>query len=177
MKPEMRVNDQITAKQVRLVVVEENINDVVSLDVAFRAADKHGMDLVQINEADVPVCKVMDYSRYAYEQKMVEKKRAKQQRASAVKTKEIHLSTDIGDNDCKVKQSQIRKFLDQGMQVRIMLRLTGRAKGNQDMQQRARDKVELFIQDISGKFTFLQSVQLNADTFSVVIASRGDKEA
>ena len=58
-----------------------------------------------------------------------------------------------------------------------MLRLTGRAKGNQDMIQRARDKVELFIQNISGKFAFVQSVQLNSDTFSVIIVSRGDKEA
>lgn len=177
MKPEMRVNDQITARQVRLIIAEDNFNEVVSLDAAVRAADKHGLDLVQINEADVPVCKIMDFSRHIFEQKMIEKKRAKQQRATTIKTKEVQISADIGENDCKVKQTQIRKFLDQGMQVRIMLRLTGRAKGNQDMIQRARDKVELFIQNISGKFAFVQSVQLNSDTFSVIIVSRGDKEA
>ena len=48
MKPEMRVNDQITARQVRLIIAEDNFNEVVTLDAAVRAADKHGLDLVQI---------------------------------------------------------------------------------------------------------------------------------
>lgn len=175
MKPEMLVNDQITAKTVRLVVPEEGRNEIVSLVEAVRVADSHGLDLVQINDLDVPVCKIMDYSRCVYEAKQLEKKKAKQQRATAIKTKEIQLSVDIGDNDCKVKQAQIRKFLDQGMQVRIQLKLLGRAKGNQDMIQRAQTKMECFVNDIPGKFAFAQDIRYHADTFSVIINSR--KEA
>lgn len=175
MKPEMLVNEQITAKTVRLIVQEDDRNEIVSLAEAVRVADNHGLDLVQINDQDVPVCKVMDYSRYVYEMKQLEKKKAKQQRVTATKVKEIHLSPDIGDNDCKVKQNQIRKFLDQGMQVRIQLKLVGRARGNQDMIQRAQSKMEEFVGNIPGKFAFTQDIRFHADTFSAVINFR--KEA
>lgn len=164
---ELPTNDHITATEVRLIH-EDGKNEVVSLAKALYIARDAGIDLVQMNEAEQPVCKLMDYSNYKYQIKQAEKAKKKRQRESNVQVKEIQLSIDIQDHDMNIKRKQVRKFLDQSKQVNIRLRLTGRAKGNASMQELAKDKIEIFIQHI-GKFSFVQPVTKNGDTISVIV--------
>lgn len=165
--PELLANKDITATEVR-VIHEDGRNEVVSRAKALYLACEAGTDLVQMNDAEQPVCKLIDFSDYKYQLKQADKAKKKKQRETAVQTKEIQLSIDIQDHDIAIKQKATRKFLDKGKQVAIKLRLTGRAKGNSAMQELAKDKIEIFIQNI-GKFAFVKPVNKNGDTIQVIV--------
>lgn len=169
--PQLLANEDITAETVRLIH-PDGANEITDINTALSARLLHSLDLVQMNDDDIPVCKLIDLSRHIYDMKMAEKNRKKKQRETAVKTKEIQLSIEIQDHDANIKQKQVRKFLDAGDQCRIALRLTGRARGNHAMQQLAIDKVNAFIQNI-GAFTFTQAVTNSGDTVSVIVKNKG----
>lgn len=160
-------NEDITAREVRLIHVDGK-NEVVSRNRALRIAQDYDLDLVQMNDGDVPTCKLINFSDYKYQIKQAEKAKKKKQRETQVQVKEIQLSIDIQEHDMGIKQKQARKFLDQGKQVSIKLRLKGRAKGNAEMQELARDRVEIFIQAL-GKFSFVKPVTKTGDTITVII--------
>lgn len=167
---ELQVNTSIQATEVRLIH-EDGRNEVMSLALALDVANSAGLDLIQMNEDETPVCKVIDYAQYQYTIKQAEKLQKKKQRASQITTKEIQLNVGIQDHDLQIKQRQVQKFLEKGDQVRISLRLTGRSRANQNMQQLARDKVDIFIQGI-GAFTVVSPLAYLGDTISVVLKSK-----
>lgn len=98
---------------------------VVSLDVAFAAAAKVSLDLVEISpQAEPPVCKIMDFGKYKYEsKKRLQDSRKKQK---VVSVKEMKFRPNIGEGDLQVKLRNIRKFLQEGDKVRISLWFRGR---------------------------------------------------
>ena len=101
-KDELFINEQIRDKEVRLIDAEGNQQGVVSLDVAMRMADEAGLDLVKIAPNAVPpVCKVMDYGKYKFEQGKREKEQRKNQKV--IELKEIRLSATIDVHDMEVK--------------------------------------------------------------------------
>ncbi len=166
-KLNLPINGEIKAKKVRLINVD-GTNEVMSTREAQDLAYFAEVDLVQMNEGDIPTCKLFDYSDYKYKQKKAAKERDKKQREKATVTKEIKLSVDIQEHDLAIKRKQISKFLDEGKQVLITLKLKGRQKYDEGMQQLGRDKVELFIQTIDN-FSFVQGVSQNGATISVTI--------
>lgn len=124
-EPEHKINEKIRANQVRLV--GENIEvGVYSIQEALRMAQEQELDLVEISpNADPPVCKIVDYKKFLYEQK----KKKKEQKANSVKqeVKEIRFgpNTDEHDFDFKVKHAE--KFLKEGNKVRAFVFFKGRA--------------------------------------------------
>jgi translation initiation factor IF-3 len=99
----------------------------VSVSAALEKARERGMDLVEVApEAKPPVCKVMDYNRYYYEQK--KKLKENKKKSKVVQLKQIRLSPNIGKNDLKIKYIKIRKFLEEGHKVKINMRFKGRQK-------------------------------------------------
>lgn len=160
------VNDQIEATNIRLI--KEGDHVVMTLAAALREADEAGLDLVEVNSDEIPVCKLMDYKRHLYETKKASKAKDKKQRASTVKVKEVQLSIDIQENDILTKRKQVAKFMQKGHQVRVSIRLHGRAKGNNEMAQLAQDKIEIFIQGCI-PFKFVQKTTRAGDTISAII--------
>lgn len=120
-----RVNERITAPRVR--VVGENIKvDVYPIQVAIRLAKEAGLDLVEISpSADPPVCKVVDYSKFKYEQK----KKQKEIKANAQKTvvKEIRFGPNTDDHDFNFKVKHAINFLDDGSKVKAYVHFAGRS--------------------------------------------------
>ena len=149
MNKDTKVNSSITAPVVRLVDGETNA--VIDLSIALRLASEAGLDLVQVNDNDVPVCKIMDYKKYVYDQKTAEKQKLKAQRTTTVQVKEVSISIDIQEHDCNVKRKSISKFLTSGNRVRVNLKLTGRARGNAAMISLAVEKVTEFISKVHEK--------------------------
>ena len=122
---EHRVNWQIRVPQVRVVRGEEQLG-VMQTDYARRLAQDEGMDLVEIAPtAKPPVCRIMDYGRYKYEQNLKKKENAKRQRESQVQLKEIRLRPLIADHDTETKINQAKKFLSEGCRVQFNLQFKG----------------------------------------------------
>ncbi len=120
-----RINNRITAPQVRLV--GDNIEQpmVVSLREALRKADEMGLDLVEISpKADPPVCRIVDYSKFLYQQK----KKAKEIKSKIVKVvvKEIRFGPNTDDHDYNFKLKHAENFLKEGAKVKAYVFFRGR---------------------------------------------------
>ncbi len=134
-------NEQIRAKEVRLVSDDGSHFGVVTIAEAMEKAKEKELDLVQITDNVVPpVCKITDYGKYIYEEN---KKKKKQEKTSKVQIKSIRLGFSISDHDMETRAKSAEKFLNEGDSVRIVLPLKGRQKA---LQEVGREKIERFIE-------------------------------
>lgn len=122
----MRINEEITAPQVRLV--GENIPEagVYSLSAAMKMADELDLDLVEISaKADPPVCKILDYQKYLYQQR----KKAKEMKANSAKIviKEIRFGPNTDEHDFQFKLKHAQEFLQEGSKVKASIFFRGRS--------------------------------------------------
>ena len=115
------INEQIRDKEVRVIGAEGNQLGVMTAKEAQHLADEAGLDLVRVSpNAQPPVCRIIDYSKFRYEQTRKEKAAKKKQ--NIVEIKEVRLSPNIEENDLNTKISQARKFLTKGTRVKVTLR-------------------------------------------------------
>jgi translation initiation factor IF-3 len=122
---ELQINGQIRDNEIRLIDNEGNQVGIISSREANRMAEEQQLDLVKISPNAVPpVCKIMDYGKYRYEQIKKEKEARKNQKI--VELKEIRLSMTIDDNDIQTKAKNAGKFLGEGNKVKVSLRMKGR---------------------------------------------------
>ena len=122
---EHRVNFNIRVPQVRVIRDEEQLG-VMATDAARRLAMDEGLDLVEIAPtAKPPVCRIMDYGRYKYEQNIKKKEAAKKQREAQSHLKEIRLRPAIADHDTDMKIAQAKKFIAEGNKVQFNLEFRG----------------------------------------------------
>jgi translation initiation factor IF-3 len=122
---EYRVNYQIRVPQVRVVRNEEQLG-VMPTEQARRLAMDNDLDLVEVAPtARPPVCKIMDYGRFKFEQNLKKKEAAKKQRESKIQIKEIRLRPLIAEHDTEVKINQAKKFLAEGCRVQFNLQFRG----------------------------------------------------
>ena len=122
----LRINNEITAPQVRLV--GENIPEqgIYPLSKALQMAQEQELDLVEISaKADPPVCKILDYQKYLYQQR----KRAKEMKANAAKIviKEIRFGPNTDEHDFQFKLKHAREFLEEGSKVKASIFFRGRS--------------------------------------------------
>ena len=121
----MEINEQIKAKEVRLISSEGEQLGVVSINEAREKAEEAGLDLVLIAPtAKPPVCKIIDYGKFRYELARKDKEAKKKQKT--IEVKEVRLSPNIDTNDLNTKVSSARKFLEKGNKVKVTLRFRGR---------------------------------------------------
>ena len=122
---ELEINGQIRDREVRLIGADGAQKGVVSIQAAMRAAEEAGLDLVKIApQAKPPVCKLLDYGKYRFEQQKKEKEAKKNQKV--VEVKETRLSLNIDTNDFNTKVTQSAKFLAAGHKVKASIRFRGR---------------------------------------------------
>ncbi len=145
-KPEKRFyyNKQIRADKVFLISeTGENIPEISIADALSRA-EELGLDLVEVNPAaDPPVCKIMDYGQFKYQQ---EKKKHKQKvQQKKVETKGIRLSIRISEHDKKFRQEQAKKFMSKGNKLKIELVLKGRERAH---PEKAREALLGFVKEL-----------------------------
>ena len=130
--PFVRVNGKIRAREVRVVGHDGKQLGVLALGEAINLARTHGVDLVEIApNATPPVCRLVDYGKYRYEQSKKEKEAKKHHHAN--KVKEIQLSPSISPHDFGVKLSHAIDFLCEEMKVKLALRFRGREMAHQEI--------------------------------------------
>ncbi len=141
---EHRINEYIRAPHVR-ITLEGEAARVFTLEEALAVAKQQGLDLVEIApDADPPVCRIVDYSRFLYEQK----KKQKEIKAKQVKTllKEIRLSPRLGEHDFSFKLTHAKAFLEEGHKVTVLLMFKGREMAHQEIGEAV---VKKFIESLA----------------------------
>jgi translation initiation factor IF-3 len=142
------VNEQIRDREVRLIGEDGEQLGVMSAREAMKLAREADLDLVKIApNAKPPVCKIVDYGKYRYEQARKEKEAKKKQRTMEVK--EIRLSPNIDMNDLNTKANQARKFLSKGDRVKVSLRFRGRELAHINYSKQILDSFYEKLEDIS----------------------------
>lgn len=142
------INEQIRDKEVRLIGSDGEQLGVMSAKEAQKIADDEGLDLVKISpKANPPVCKVVDYGKYKYEQMRKEKEAKKKQHT--VELKEIRLSPNIDTNDLNTKVNAARKFLEKGDKVKITLRFRGREMAHMNDSKHILDDFAEALSEVS----------------------------
>jgi translation initiation factor IF-3 len=126
------INEQIRDKEVRVIAENGDMLGIMSAMQAQKLADEAELDLVKISPNAVPpVCKIMDFSKFKYEQAKKDKENRKNQ--VVVEIKEIRLSMTIDVGDIAVKTKQCLKFLEQGNKVKVSIRMKGRENARAGM--------------------------------------------
>ena len=134
-KKELELNEEIRDKEVRVITSDGEQLGVMSGRDAYHIALEKGMDLVKIApQAVPPVCKIMDYGKYRFEQQKKEKEAKKNQRI--IEVKEIRMSPGIDTNDFNVKLKNAMKFLREGDRVKVTVRFRGREMAHTEIGEK-----------------------------------------
>ncbi len=122
---DLRVNRQINTREVRLIDPEGEQIGIMSLKEALKEAEERELDLVEVApQADPPVCRIMDYGKYKYEQAKKEQEAKKNQ--NVMNVKEVQMGVKIEDHDFNVKLKQARRFLNNKDKVKVRIKFRGR---------------------------------------------------
>lgn len=125
-----RVNDRIRAPRVRVVLFNGDQLGVMSAREALEKAKMLGLDLVEIAaNADPPVCRIVDYGKYKYEQSKLKKQKSK----SSTRMKEVKFRVGTGQHDYNIKMGRAEGFLDGGHKVRMVLQFRGRENAHKEL--------------------------------------------
>ena len=134
-KLDHQLNDEIRDKEIRLIGADGAQLGIMSAAQALDMADEQGLDLVKISPNAVPpVCKIMDYSKFCFDQKKREKEAKKNQRV--VEIKEIRMSPSIDTNDFNTKAKSAQKFLADGNRVKVSVRFRGREMAHTNLGEK-----------------------------------------
>lgn len=142
------INEQIRDKEVRLIGEDGEQLGIVASKDALKLAKEANLDLVKIAPtAKPPVCKIVDYGKFRYEQARKDKEAKKKQKVTDVK--EIRISPNIDDNDLNTKANQARKFISKGDRVKVALRFRGREMAHVGSSKEILDTFFSKLEDIA----------------------------
>ncbi|MHB1951392.1 MAG: translation initiation factor IF-3 [Acidiferrobacteraceae bacterium] len=162
---ETRLNGQITAPKVRLIGADGQQVGVVSLQEARQAAEAATLDLVEISpNASPPVCRIMDYGKFQYEESKRRHAAKRKQKQIQIKEVKFRPGTDIGDYQVKLRN--LIRFLENGDKAKITLRFRGREMAHQELGIQLLKRVE---EDLSGVGVVEQRPRLEGRQMVMVI--------
>lgn len=177
---EYRINREIKAREVRLIVEEDDsqgnrksINmGVVTLERALEVAQERGVDLVEVAaEANPPVCKVMDFGKFQYEQQRKERKARKNQ--TKIEIKEIQIKPKTDEHHLGFKLRDARKWLLEGKKVRVRVRFRGREITHSHI---GRDRLEEIKSELSDVATVEQMPNMEGRDMLMILAPLTEKK-
>ena len=142
------INEQIRDREVRLISEDGEQLGIMSSREAMKIAEEAELDLVKISpKAKPPVCKIVDYGKFKYEQTRREKEAKKKQKT--VELKEVRLSPNIDTNDLNTKMNNARKFIGKGNKVKITLRFRGREMAHMNQSKHILDDFAKAMEDVA----------------------------
>ena len=145
---DLMINGQIRDKEVRLIANDGEQLGVMSAREAQKLEDEAGLDLVKISpKAKPPVCKIIDYGKYKYEQTRKEKLAKKKQKV--IDVKEVRMSPNIDTNDLNTKINHAKKFLAKGARVKVTLRFRGRELAHVNASKYILDDFAKALEDVA----------------------------
>lgn len=143
-----RINEEITAREVRLVGVDGEQLGIVAIDNALQTAEDEGVDLVEVAPgAEPPVCRLLDYGKLKYKEQKKAAEARKRSASQTVKELRIRYSTDKHDLETKVRNA--RKFIEAGDRVRFQMRFRGREVVYEDLGKQIFERVAQQLEDIA----------------------------
>jgi translation initiation factor IF-3 len=169
---ENKINEQIRAKEVRLIDHNNDNLGVVPIKRALEIANEAELDLVEVApNADPPVCKVMDYGKFLYNQKKKERAARQQQKQTAVK--EIRLRPKTDEHHMGFKVRDARRWLNDGMKVKVRIWFRGREITYPELGREILDNVAEQLSDVG---TVEQNANMEGKFMTMVLAPASDKE-
>lgn len=165
---DLMINEQIKDKEVRVISDSGEQLGIMSAREAQKLADERNLDLVKISpQAKPPVCKIIDYNKYKFDQAKREKETRKKQKVIAVK--EIRLSPNIDVHDVQVKVKNAVKFLKEGNKVKVSIRFRGRELGRTDV---AADIMKGFAEQVSEFGVIEKEPKMEARTMTMFLGPK-----
>ncbi|MFH1782011.1 MAG: translation initiation factor IF-3 [Candidatus Omnitrophota bacterium] len=144
---ELRINQRIRIKEVRLIGPDGEQMGIVATQDAIQKAQDVGLDLVEVSGASSPpVCRIMDYSKYKYEQEKKAKEAKKHQKI--IHLKEIKLKPNIEEHDYQVKLHHLKRFLGRGDKAKVTMTFRGRQMSHIDLGKKIMDRIVADLSDV-----------------------------
>ncbi len=171
MAKDLRVNDMIRVREVRLIGADGAQLGVVPTEEALSSARQTGMDLVEVSPmARPPVCKLLDYGKFKFEQEKRIRESKKRQRLT--KLKEIRMQPKIDSHDLDFKSRHIKTFLDQGNKVKVTVRFRGRELAHTEIGRAVLDRV---VERTREYAVLTRSAQMEGRFMSMVLSPKSRK--
>lgn len=168
---ELQTNEEIRDKEVRLIGPDGSQMGIVSASKALSIATEHNLDLVKIApQAVPPVCKIINYGKYRFEQAKREKEAKKNQHVTDVK--EIRLSLNIDTHDFNTKLKHASRFISSGNKVKVSIRFRGREMGHPELGNEIMDK---FANACSDFASVEKPAKLDGRSMLMFLAPRSSK--
>lgn len=169
--PKAPINENITAREVRLIGADGEQVGIVSIDEALAVAEEAKLDLVEISpDAQPPVCRIMDYGKHLFERKKQQAQARKNQRQIQIKEVKFRPGTDVGDYQVKLRN--LIRFLEDGDKAKVSLRFRGREMAHQELGMELLRQVE---KDLEEYGTVEQHPKMEGRQLIMVIAPKKKK--
>ena len=170
-KSKTKINEEIRENELRVIDENGTMVGIISRNEALSLADERGLDLVNVSpNANPPVCKLLDYGKYRYEQQKREKEAKKKQ--VSIQVKEIRLSVSIEEHDLNVKAKTATKFLKGGNKVKVSLRFRGRERNH---VPQAQEVMKNFAEIISEYGEIEKNPKMEGRSLIMFISPKADK--
>ena len=167
-KQELPINGQIKAKEVQLISDNGEKLGMLPIARALEIAEEMKMDLVLVSpNAQVPVCKIMNYGKYKFEQAKKEKEAKKKQKV--LETKELRITPNIEEHDFGFKSKNARKFIEDGNKVKITVRFRGRELNNVKLGE---DVLNQFITELEDVAVVEKKPKLEGKNMFIILAKK-----
>jgi translation initiation factor IF-3 len=162
------MNDRIRAREVRVIDDETGQLGIMPPFEALKLAKERGLDLVEISPtAQPPVCKIMDYGKFLYENE--KKERAAKKKQKVITVKEVKFSINVDDHDYVTKKNHVLRFLGEGDKVKASLRFRGREMAHRNL---GREMIDRLIKDVADKAIVEFSPRMEGNTMHAILAPK-----
>jgi len=165
---QVRVNHRIRVPEVRVIAADGAQLGIMTSSEAIRSALEQGLDLVEVNpKAEPPVCKIMDFGRFKYEEK--KKANEAKKRQSVVEVKEVKVRPKTDDHDLATKIKHIRRFLEEGNKARITVRFRGREITH---PEKGREVIDEILKALEGQIVIESNAIMEGKQMTLLIAPK-----
>ena len=163
-----RINDMIRVREVRLIDDEGNQKGIVPTLEALKMAKEKDLDLVEVSpNANPPVCKILDFGKYRFEQE--KKLRESKKNQKVLKLKEIRMQPKIGSGDLDTKAKHVQEFLDEGSKVKVTIRFRGRELAHTERGCDVRQEV---LKRLTSAYVVEKAPAMDGKTMSMTISAK-----
>ena len=165
---ELRINDKIRVREVRLIDEEGNQKGIVPTLEALKLARDSDLDLVEVSpNANPPVCKILDYGKYRFEQE--KKLRDSKKNQKVLKLKEIRMQPKIGSGDLDTKAKHVQEFLNQGDKVKVTIRFRGRELAHTELGY---DVLQEVLKRLTSAYVIEKQPAMDGKFMSMTLAAK-----
>jgi translation initiation factor IF-3 len=169
---DLRVNEQIRVREIRLIDQDGNQHGVIETAKAKEMAQEAGLDLVEMApNANPPVCKIIDYGKYKYEQEKRNRESKKKQKL--VTLKEIRMQPKIEKHDLEFKTKHVKEFLEEGNKVKVTIRFRGRELAHTELGKVVLDKIMGILDELETTYSVDRKPQMEGRFMSMILNPKG----